>query len=145
MVTAVVVAVVTGLLVVGQTTLLGRAALRLHPLLVSVLVNLGGLLAGATWVALRTRDGLPGDALGSVIAGWWWLLAGGLGWLVLGGLAAASARLGVGAALAVVVAAQVLGGVLVDARTGAVPLDVRGLLGALLVAAGVWLLAGRTA
>lgn len=140
MAVAVVIGACTGLLIAAQTAVLAAHAARLPPLLVALLVNLGGVLVGGTWWLLGRGELEVVGASGP----WWWLLAGGAGWLVLAGLAAASSRLGVAAALAVVVAAQVVGGVVVDARDGLAPLDLRALAGGLLVVAGVWLLATRS-
>lgn len=128
-----------GVLIVIQVGLMGPRTATISPLVVSMLVHVGGLTAAVAWLTIRRSWEPVVEAAG----GWWWVAAGLAGWLIVAGLGAAAGRAGVAATLAVAVTVQLGVGMAWDATTGEVPIDLRGVAGLVLLALGAFLVAGR--
>ena len=134
------VAAAVGVGVAIQVMILGRSTGRFHPLVISVALQLSGLLAGTAWVvSQRAWSDAP-----TVLAQWWWLPLGVMGWLMVAALGFASGRIGVATTLALAVASQLVVGLGVDVRSGAASLGVRSIGGVVLLVTGLVLIAGRT-
>lgn len=136
---ALLVAVAVGIGVAMQVALLGGVARRLHPLGLSLALQVAGVLAGALWA---TASGAWHGVL-STMRFWWWAPLGVVGWLVVAALGYASGRIGVSATLGVSVAVQLLVGLGIDVARGRIDLGPRPLIGTVLLAAGVVLVLPR--
>lgn len=133
----VVVAVLVGVAIAFQVAILGRASRSAHPLSISLALQAAGLIVGSVWVLARGSW----DQVGSVAVQWWWLPVGALGWAIVAALGFASQRIGVSTTLALVVAAQVIAGLVADRLSGETALSIRHPLGIGLLIAGVILIA----
>jgi transporter family-2 protein len=133
----VLVAILVGLAVAVQVRILGASSSQYHPLSISFALQLAGVLAGLAWVTAQ------GDwrTITSVVVSWWWLPLGVGGWCVVASLGFSSARLGVATVLSVSIAAQLVAGLLLDARTTDRGLSVPSVVGATMVVTGVALIA----
>jgi uncharacterized membrane protein YdcZ (DUF606 family) len=131
----VVVAVLVGLGIAVQVSVLGSASSEHHPLSVSVSLQLAGVFAGLMWTSVR------GDwrELGAIATSWWWIPLGVGGWLVVGALGYASSRIGSAATLAVSIGAQLALAVILDSRTASGGSSATAVLGVVLVVAGACL------
>jgi uncharacterized membrane protein YdcZ (DUF606 family) len=130
---AVLVAVVVGVAIAVQVALLGSASERLHPLGVSLALQLAGVFAGALWVTATNGW----QVVLAAMRFWWWIPLGVLGWLLVAALGFASSRIGITATLGLSVAVQLLVGLGIDVTRGRVVLGARPLIGMLLLAGGV--------
>lgn len=137
---ALLVAAAVGLAVAVQASILGGASRSLHPLGISFALQVAGVLVGLAWVIWSRAW----SQVVEVATAWWWLPLGAVGLGVVAALGFASARLGALLTLAVVVAAQLGGGLILDLWRGQLVLDWRQPLGAVLVLAGVVLIAARS-
>lgn len=137
---ALVVAVAIGLAVAAQASILGGASRTLHPLGISFALQVAGVLVGLAWVVWARAWSQVVD----VASSWWWLPLGVVGLGVVAALGFASARLGALLTLAVVVAAQLGGALVLDLWRGELALDWRQPLGVVLVLAGVVLVSARS-
>lgn len=130
---AIVVAVLVGIAVAIQVSVVGRSSRTVHPLAISLALQGSGLVAGAVWATTQNAWA----QVGSIGLSWWWLPIGAVGWIIVGALGFASGRIGVSATLAVVVTAQLTMGLLIDVASGEASLTLRQPLGAVVLVAGV--------
>ena len=133
---AVGVAVLVGVAIGVQVDILGRAGNDLPVLAVSLALLVAGLVGGSVWIAVSGQW----DAVGRTTAQWWWLPLGIVGWAIVGALGYAAARIGVAPTLGLSVSAQLVVGHGLDLARGRSALDVRPLLGLVLLAVGLVLL-----
>jgi uncharacterized membrane protein YdcZ (DUF606 family) len=136
---AYVVAVAVGIGVACQVAVLGRSSGKLHPLAISVGLQLAGLLVGTVWVVSQRAW----SDVTTVVAQWWWVPLGALGWLLVAALGFASHRIGVTTTLGLAVSSQLLVGLGLDIRGGAANLGFRPIAGVALLVAGLILITGR--
>lgn len=132
-------ALLAGLLIAVQTTAVSSSTGRSAPLVVSALVHVSGLAVAVAWLTTRSSWA----ELSTAALTPWWLIGGAVGFPIVAAVASAANRMGLGAALAVVTATQLLGGLLVDAVRGGVTLGARHAAGAILLTFGAYLVAGR--
>ena len=140
MLSAVLVAVLTGVAIATQASVLGSAGRRINPLSVSLALQLSGVLVGLLWLAWSRSWS---DVV-EVARAWWWIPLGLLGLVVVAAIGYSGARLGALATLALLVAAQLVTGLVLDVRSGSVVLDWRQPLGILLVLGGTVLISARS-
>jgi len=140
MLSAVIIAVLTGVAIATQASVLGSAGRRINPLSVSLALQLSGVLVGLLWLAWSRSWS---DVV-EVARAWWWIPLGLLGLVVVAAIGYSSARLGALATLALLVAAQLVTGLVLDVRSGSVVLDWRQPLGILLVLGGTVLISARS-
>jgi len=124
--------IVIGVTIAVQTAIVGASSASAPPLAVSLALMLGGVLVGGLWAAGFGHW----DAVGGVVLRWWWLPLGIAGWVIVAALGWSAARLGVASALTMVVAAQLVAGLVLDAF-GDGSVSLRSVVGVLLVVAGV--------
>ena len=136
---ALVVAAGIGCVIALQVSIVGRAATRFNVLAVSLVLQVGGLLAGLTWTSIRSGWA----EIAALTKLWWWLPLGVAGWVLVAGLGFASSRVGVAATLSVAVASQLTVGLAIDAGSGS-HLGIRALIGLLLLVSGTALITTRT-
>jgi transporter family-2 protein len=111
---AIVVAIGVGVAIAVQVAILGQASRAIHPLTVSLALQASGLLIGIGWaVWSRTWPQIT-----DVVVQWWWLPLGAIGLGVVGALGFSASRLGASTTLAVVIAAQLTAGLLLDQVSG---------------------------
>lgn len=133
------VAVAVGVGIAIQVAILGRSSGRFHPLAISVALQLAGLLVGTLWmVSQRAWSDVT-----TVVAQWWWVPLGALGWMLVAALGFASNRIGVAPTLGLAVASQLVVGLGMDVRSGVATLGVRPIGGVALLVAGLVLISGR--
>lgn len=137
---AVVTAVGVGIAVAIQVAVVGQASKFTHPLVVSLGLQMSGLLVGAAW-AIHQR---VWPDVWRLTAEWWWLPLGALGWGIVAALAFSATRLGASATLATAVAAQVLTALGLDRLLGHLNVDFRHVLGIALLVGGVVLISARS-
>jgi bacterial/archaeal transporter family-2 protein len=136
---AIVVALAVGSAIAIQVAVVGRASRTLHPLLISLALQMAGLLVGIGWLFWsRTWSQLP-----QVIGQWWWLPLGIVGWVVVAALGFSAARLGASTTLAIVIGSQLVAGLLLDRAAGQLDLGAPQVLGAALLVAGAVLVSWR--
>jgi len=135
---SVVVSMGIGLAAAVQAAILGRAASELRTLAVSLGLLLAGLMVAATWATTQRAWGDVAETASQ----WWWLPLGVMGWLIVGALGFASARIGVAATLGLAVATQLATGLAIDVHRNTISLGVRPLLGLVLLGVGVVMLVG---
>ena len=140
MLSAVLVAILTGVAIATQASVLGSAGRRINPLSVSLALQLSGVLVGLLWLAWSRSWG----EVAEVARAWWWIPLGLLGLAVVAAIGYSAARLGALVTLALLVAAQLVAGLVLDVRTGSVVLDWRQPLGILLVLGGTVLISARS-
>ena len=140
MLSAVIIAVLTGVAIATQASVLGSAGRRINPLSVSLALQLSGVLVGLLWLAWSRSWS---DVV-EVARAWWWIPLGLLGLVVVAAIGYSGARLGALATLALLVAAQLVTGLVLDVRSGSVVLDWRQPLGILLVLGGTVLISARS-
>jgi len=148
MLSALIVALVSGLAIGSQSTLTNWSGRFIGPLRTGLLVNFsGGLLAALLLLLLALRrQGTPVAALtpgtGLVV-----LAAGALGIGIIAGIAYALPQVGIAAGLAALISGQMFLAVLVDSLgwggMGVIPLQPVRLLGLALLLAGTWLILPR--
>ncbi|HSK22282.1 MAG TPA: DMT family transporter [Egicoccus sp.] len=140
---AVFAALFAGALIAIQSAIIGSAGQTLNPFVAAVWVHLGGLVFGVVGVLVAPRLGFE---LAAVRQAPWILLAGVAGMLLVTGIAVAVGGLGLASTLAIVTGVQLLLGFAAEA-TGLVgpraAVDPVRLLGAVVVVAGVYLVASR--
>jgi uncharacterized membrane protein YdcZ (DUF606 family) len=128
--------VLVGLTIAAQSFLLGTRGGSTSPVGLSLALTIAGTLAGVVWATTRRRWG----EVVAVSGQWWWLPLGVAGWLIVAALGWSAARLGVAAALAIVVAAQLTGGLALDVLSGRVRLSASSVAGVAVVCVGVLLI-----
>jgi uncharacterized membrane protein YdcZ (DUF606 family) len=133
---AIFVAVAVGVAIAVQVAVVGRASHDVHPLVVSTILQIAGMSGGILWVLHRH----VWAELGAVAIRWWVLPLGLAGWGIVAALGFSSSRLGVSTTLVLVVATQLVAGLLVDLSTGAIALDLRQPFGVALVVGGTLVL-----
>ena len=136
-------AVLAGVLIAVQTVIIGAAGERLHPLVASTWVHVGGLSLGIMLVAVLPRLGFEVAIVREIP---WVLLAGVAGLLLVTGIGVAVAGLGLASTLAVVTGVQLLAGFALEASgllRVTVALDPVRLVGAALLVAGAYLVVSR--
>lgn len=133
-------AALAGLFIALQVSIMGRNAPAAGPFTVALLIHVAGLVA-ALAVMVARRDWTQTI---QAAAGWWWVVPGVAGFLILSSLSLASARVGVAVALSLSIGTQLVAGLLFDARNDIAPLDLRSIAGVVLLAAGSYLVASHT-
>jgi transporter family-2 protein len=133
---AVAVAIGVGLAIAVQVAIVGQASRAIHPLTVSLALQASGLLIGVGW-AVWSR---AWPQIAEVVVQWWWLPLGAVGLGVVAALGFSASRLGVSTTLAIVIAAQLLAGLLLDQFSGRIGIGLSESLGAALLIAGVLVL-----
>jgi transporter family-2 protein len=128
----VVVAVIIGIGIAVQVSVLGRTASDTNPLTVSLALQRSGVAVAAVWATSR---GAWADVF-AVGRYWWWIPLGAGGWILVAALGFASNKIGVAATLALSVAAQLVAGLLIDSATGTHRLSATPALGAALILGG---------
>jgi transporter family-2 protein len=136
---AIAVAIVVGVSIAIQVVVIGRVSRGMHPLAVSTALQGSGLLAGLIWVTARQTW----SNTVSLVGNWWWLPLGALGWGIVGALGYSSARIGAGTTLAIVVAGQMVTGLILDHLSGETIIGVWQPVGAVLLVVGVTLITHR--
>jgi transporter family-2 protein len=121
-----------GVVIAVQAAVLGRASAAVPALAVSFGLQLAGVAAGAIWSTVQGRWSSVLD----VVTSWWWIPLGVAGWLLVAALGHVASRLGVAPALALVVASQLVAGMIVDAVTGGSWPAARAVAGVVLLCAG---------
>lgn len=133
------VAVLVGMGIAVQVSILGRAAATAHPLTTSLTLQLVGVVFGAVWA---TGRGAWTDVL--AIGRTWWSVPLGVGGLVLvAALGFAAGRIGAAATLALSVSVQLVVALALDRATGAADVDLRGIVGVGAIVVGCLLVTGR--
>jgi uncharacterized membrane protein YdcZ (DUF606 family) len=136
-------AIVAGILIAVQTSIIGAFGERLHPFVASTWVHVGGLAVGVAGIALAPRLGFE---FAVVRQAPWGLLAGVAGLLLVSGIAIAVGGIGLASTLAIVTGVQLLVAFGLES-TGllgrVVALDPVRVGGAALIVLGVYLVAGR--
>jgi uncharacterized membrane protein YdcZ (DUF606 family) len=132
------VAAAVGAAIAFQVFLVSRASERFDVLVVSMVLQAAGLIAGIAWTV--SRRGWP--EVVEIARIWWWVPAGVAGWIIVGALGFSSARIGVALTLAISIGTQLTIGLLIDAATGRSVTAVSA-AGVVLVSAGVVLVAMR--
>jgi len=135
---ALVVAAVIGAAIAIQIGIVGRTGERINLLAISTVLQVGGVVAGVAWVALRSGWG----EVAAIARLWWWFPLGVVGWLLVAGLGFASARVGVATALAVSVTSQLGVGMAIDSGAG-LRVGFQSLIGLVLLVAGTVLVSTR--
>ena len=136
---AIVTAVAVGVAIAIQVAVVGRASVEVHPLAVSTALQIAGVLSGIVWII----HGNAWAELGGVALRWWVVPIGLAGWGIVAALGFSAARLGVSATLVLVVATQLVAGLLVDLSTGDVGLSFRQPAGVVLVICGAIMISLR--
>ena len=139
MVVAVALAIGVGIAVAAQSSILGWASRSLHPLSLSLALQVAGMSIGIAWA---THARAWSEVL-VVARQWWWLPLGFVGLGVVAAIGFSSARLGSLTTLALIIAAQLIAGLVLDVVTGALPFDVQQLVGVVVVIIGVVVLTWR--
>jgi uncharacterized membrane protein YdcZ (DUF606 family) len=107
----IVVAVLVGVGIALQVSIVGRAAGGTNPLAISLALQLSGVMVAAVWAT--SRGSWPEVlAIGRY---WWWIPLGVGGWIVVAALGFAAHRIGVAPTLALSIAAQLVAGLIIDA------------------------------
>jgi uncharacterized membrane protein YdcZ (DUF606 family) len=138
-VVAIALAIGVGIAVAAQSSILGGASRWLHPLSVSFALQIAGMSVGVVW-AVHAR---AWPEVFEVVRQWWWLPLGLVGLGVVAAIGFCSARLGTLVTLALIIAAQLVAGLVFDVVNGVTNLDMRQPTGVLLVVGGVIVLAWR--
>lgn len=139
---AILAGVVTGLLIAGQSAILGPFGTRVPPIVAATWVHVGGLLFAVTVLAVTRTD----PRFAAVRAAPWGLLAGVAGVLLVAGITYTIGGLGLASTLALVTGVQLLAGFGLEAAGPvgrALALDPVRLGGAALIVVGVWAVVSR--
>lgn len=135
-------AVIAGILIAVQSTILGAFGARLHPFVAATWVHVGGLVFGVAGVII----GRFGFHLDAVRAAPWGLLAGVAGVLLVTGISIAVGGIGLASTLATVTGVQLLVGFGIETfrlTDRALALDPLRLLGGGIIVLGVYLVVSR--
>jgi bacterial/archaeal transporter family-2 protein len=135
-------AVLAGVLIAIQSAIIGAFGDRVSPFVVAFWVHVGGLVFGFVGVLVTRLD----FRVAEVREAPWVLLAGVAGMLLVTGIAVAVGGLGLASTLAIVTGTQLVVGFGIEASGllgQAAPIDPVRLGGALLIIAGVYLVASR--
>ncbi len=135
-------AVAAGTLIAVQSAIIGAFGARLHPFVASTWVHVGGLIFAVVGV-LVARLGFQADVVRQTP---WGLLAGVAGVLLVACVAIAVGGVGLASALAIITGVQLLVGFAIESSGilgRAVAIDPVRVGGALLIVAGVYLVASR--
>ena len=135
-------AVAAGTLIAVQSAIIGAFGARLHPFVASTWVHVGGLIFAVVGV-LVARLGFQVDVVRQTS---WGLLAGVAGVLLVACVAIAVGGVGLASALAIITGVQLLVGFAIESSGilgRAVAVDPVRVGGALLIVAGVYLVASR--
>lgn len=133
---AVFVALCVGTAIALQATAVGDATNVSHPLAVSLALLVSGLIVASAWA---TVHGAWPDVV-AVAGHWWWLPLGVVGWGIVAALGWTVARIGVPAALAVVVGSQLTVALVIDLARGVTTAGWRSVAGVAFVMVGTTLL-----
>lgn len=136
MTASLIVALCIGVAIALQAATVSSLAAVVHPLTISLALLASGLLVATAWASVV--QAWP-DTL-TVVARWWWLPLGALGWAIVAALGWTVARLGVGLGLSLIVGAQLTMGLVIDMTRGQVVLGWRAAGGVALLMAGSALL-----
>jgi uncharacterized membrane protein YdcZ (DUF606 family) len=131
------VAVMVGVGVAVQVSVLGRSAGNTNPLAVSLALQISGVLVAAVWASNR---GAWPDVL-DVSRNWWWIPLGAGGWAVVAALGFASNKIGVAATLGLSLTAQLLAALIIDATRGTGHIGIQTSLGVGLILSGAIMVA----
>ena len=129
----IVVAVLVGLGIAFQVSIVGRVADDTSPLAVSMALQLSGVAVAAVWA---TGQGSWAEVL-AIGRYWWWIPLGVCGWVLVGALGFSSSRIGVASTLALSVTAQLVAGLILDSVRDSNQPNVASVLGVALTLAGV--------
>ncbi len=135
-------AIAAGTLIAVQSAIIGAFGARLHPFVASTWVHVGGLIFAVVGV-LVARLGFQVDVVRQTP---WGLLAGVAGVLLVACVAIAVGGVGLASALAIITGVQLLVGFAIESSGilgRAVAVDPVRVGGALLIVAGVYLVASR--
>jgi len=135
-------AVLAGVLIAIQSAIIGAFGDRVSPFVVAFWVHVGGLMFGLVGVLVTRLD----FRVAEVREAPWVLLAGVAGMLLVTGIAVAVGGLGLASTLAIVTGTQLVVGFGIEASGllgKAAPIDPVRLGGAVLIIAGVYLVASR--
>jgi len=135
--------IVAGLVGMGialQVAVVGRASNTVHPLAVSLTLQIAGVAVAGAWAT--SSGAWPEVAF--VARLWWWIPLGVGGWIVVAALGFAASRVGVAAVLAISVGTQLVVGLGIDAYAGSNLVGSRSLLGVALVVSGAIVMATAT-
>ena len=135
-------AVAAGTLIAVQSAIIGAFGERLHPFVASTWVHVGGLIFAVVGVVVA-RLGFQVDVVRQTP---WGLLAGVAGVLLVACVAIAVGGVGLASALAIITGVQLLVGFAIESSGilgRAVAVDPVRVGGALLIVAGVYLVASR--
>lgn len=135
-----VVAVSVGIGIAIQVAIVGRTSAVMHPLAVSFALLMSGVVAAAGWA---TASGAWAD-VGTVARSWWWIPLGVGGWVVVAAYGYAANRVGVAAALGLSIGAQIALGTILDTVRHGSSMDLRTLLGIVLIVGGAAVVATST-
>ncbi len=135
-------AIVAGVLIAVQSAIIGAFGDRVSPFVVAFWVHVGGLVFGFVGVMASRLD----FRVAEVRQAPWVLLAGVAGMLLVTGIAIAVGGLGLASTLAIVTGVQLVVGFAIESSGilgRAVALDPIRLGGAVLIVAGVYVVASR--
>ena len=135
-------AILAGVLIAVQSAIIGAFGDRVSPFVVAFWVHVGGLVFGFVGVLVSRLD----FRIAEVRQAPWVLLAGVAGMLLVTGIAIAVGGLGLASTLAIVTGVQLVVGFALESSGivgRAVALDPIRLGGALLIVAGVYVVASR--
>lgn len=135
-------AIIVGVLIAIQATIIGAFGATAHPFVAAMWVHLGGFVFGVVAI-LVTGLGFEWAAVRQAP---WGMLGGVAGMLLVTGMAMAIGGLGLGTTLAIVTGVQLIGAFAIEAAGWSgptVPIDLGRVLGAVLIVAGVVLIFGR--
>lgn len=131
-------AVAVGAVIAVQVFVVSRASLRFDVLVVSMVLQAAGLVAGLVWTS--AKGAWP--EVWAIARAWWWIPVGLAGWVIVGALGFVSARLGVALTLAISIGVQLTVGLGLDAAGGR-PIGLPAVAGVLMVTAGAVLVSIR--
>lgn len=135
MTAAVLVAVLVGVTIAVQAATIAGVSDLIRPAAVSLALLAAGILVGGIWAG--ARGAWP--EVRAVASHWWWLPLGAAGWLIVAALGWTAARLGVAPALSLVIGAQLLAALAIDALRGVHPVGPRTVAAGVLLLAALWL------
>jgi transporter family-2 protein len=136
----IVVAVLVGIGIAVQVSILGRSSADTSPLTISLALQLSGVAVAAVWA---TGRGTWTEVL-TIPRHWWWIPLGAGGWALVAALGFAASRIGVASTLALSVTAQLVAGSIADAVSGTGNVSRTSVLGTAMAVAGVTLVLAGT-